>query len=335
MTEIVKAAGGSKTRLSAVFDAEAMRAFNTAITEYNNTGAIQSLEKFLNMQADGNAILRDSARIATTSAGAARFLKSAWVQFADANLTQPINDLATTLTNLDPDEVQRYFGMAANGVKVLAGAIIATKLVGFVANITTGLSSLKNLTGKGGVAGAAANLTPIPVFVVNGMGANWRGALGSIAGGAAAGTALAGGTGGVVTSAWKMLKNQPMGNLARMGPGVILRALGFYVGLAGTGGYAAGKYLINPLLPDSFKNSMGELIAQSLALFGNDNAQNALHSNKVSERIALFEQFKAENPQSAVSLRIVLDQDGRIRDSYMDGNSNMEVDLQSLVGGYN
>ncbi len=338
MQEIVEKSGGSKTRLSNVFDAESMRAFNTALTEFNQNGSITSLERFLSIQADANQINIDSQRIAITTAGAMRFLKSAWVQFADANLTKPINDLATTLTNLKPEEVQEYFGHAATGVKVLAGAIVASKLIGLVGGIAGGLRSLKSAAGgKGGLGGAAANLTPIPVFVVNGMGSNWRTGLTALGGGAG-GAALAGGKGGVVTSAWRMLKNQPMKNLARMGPSTMLRALGF-VGLSGTAGYLGGKHLVNPLLPQSAKQSLGTGLTEYLRYLGVDSAREAsdrnLNSRLIQSELNSFDQFKQQNPDSNLNIKLSIDSNGFTQVQYITGDSGANVEVEGAVGGYN
>lgn len=69
MGEIIKSSGGKVTSLSKIFDAEAMRAFSTALSEYNRTGRVESLGKFFDVQAQGET-RADSARIAKTASAA-------------------------------------------------------------------------------------------------------------------------------------------------------------------------------------------------------------------------------------------------------------------------
>jgi hypothetical protein len=78
MVEIVKKTGGKKTLLSEVFDAEAIRAFNTAAAEFQRTGKIETLEKFYRVQADGTTTTRDSARAAQTANAALQNLLTVW-----------------------------------------------------------------------------------------------------------------------------------------------------------------------------------------------------------------------------------------------------------------
>ncbi|HBS16947.1 MAG TPA: hypothetical protein DD835_03715, partial [Halomonas sp.] len=76
MVEIVEAAEGRTSRLSEIFDAEAMRAFNAALGEYNRTGTVESMDRFFQVQGDGTTTMGDSARAAETAAGSIRNLSS-------------------------------------------------------------------------------------------------------------------------------------------------------------------------------------------------------------------------------------------------------------------
>jgi hypothetical protein len=80
--EIIQAAGGKSTILSQVFDAEALRAFNAGLTEFNRTGALPSLEKFMAVQVDGTQTLLDAARAAETANAAMQQLQTTYDRFA-------------------------------------------------------------------------------------------------------------------------------------------------------------------------------------------------------------------------------------------------------------
>lgn len=66
MAEIVRATQGRSALLSEVFDAEAMRAFNAASSEFLRTGKLERLEKFFGLAARGDT-LADARRIAATA----------------------------------------------------------------------------------------------------------------------------------------------------------------------------------------------------------------------------------------------------------------------------
>jgi hypothetical protein len=67
MKDIVRASGGDPLKLSLVFDAEAMRAFNVLNAEFRRTGGFGSLERIRAVQGRG-ALEADAARIAKTTA---------------------------------------------------------------------------------------------------------------------------------------------------------------------------------------------------------------------------------------------------------------------------
>jgi hypothetical protein len=164
MVEIVKKTGGKKTLLSKVFEEEAIRAFNTAASEFQRTGSIESLEKFYKVQADGTVITQDSIRAARTANAAMTNLYTVWKQFADGNLTEPIKNLTEYLDGLKPGTVERWLKIAKYAALVGGGLILARKGVGlyeFGRDIVTGGK------GKTGMAGGLGKGGPIPVYVVN------------------------------------------------------------------------------------------------------------------------------------------------------------------------
>ncbi|HJW80824.1 MAG TPA: hypothetical protein VJ396_01160 [Acidiferrobacterales bacterium] len=173
MAEIVKKSGGDMVKLSQVFDAEAMRAFNQAAGEFQRTGKLDTLEKFMQVQGDGKATMDDSARAAKTASAALTNLYTAWKKFADESLTGPIQSLANVLNALGSETTGKIIKGLAIGGAVLGGAVIARKTY----------NGVRGLFGGGGVAGGALGglPLPLPVFVTN------PGAAGGLAGAAGRG----------------------------------------------------------------------------------------------------------------------------------------------------
>ena len=165
MVEIVKRTGGRKTLLSKVFDAEAMRSFNSLIDEYKRTGDITSLDKFMRMQADGSTTIHDSARAAKDATAAVDLLFTSFKKFADGNLTKPIQSLADTMNSIDPEKFQTGMKVAGYAALGLGGLVVGRK----VYQGAKGLAGM--FRGGAGKAGALGGLAggggPIPVYVVN------------------------------------------------------------------------------------------------------------------------------------------------------------------------
>ena len=182
MEEIIRKTNGKKTLLSQIFDAEAIRAFNAASTEYQRTGGFKGLESFQNVKADGTVILADSARAAKDAGRSLQNLYTAWQQFADSNLTGPLQTAADALNSLDSETVDRWLKIAGIGAGVVGALVIGRKL-------QQGGRVIMDMFGKGGAAGALAGKAgfgdAIPVYVVNGPASIWPGAGGGAAGGGA------------------------------------------------------------------------------------------------------------------------------------------------------
>jgi len=169
LAEIVTKAKGSPEALGSIFDAEAMRAFNASIAEYQKSGAVTSLEEFLALQGDGNTILRDSARNAQTLKANITNLQGAFTKFADKNLTAPLGVIADTLNRLaeKPRELQRVFTTIAVGL----AAVAAVKGLTTATTLVKNLKDLKAPKGFGGAGGATVGGTggarPVAVMVTN------------------------------------------------------------------------------------------------------------------------------------------------------------------------
>jgi hypothetical protein len=163
MTDIVVKSKGSIEAIGTLFDAEAVRGFNTAISEYQRTGAVSSLQKFLALQGNGSTILADSARNAATAKANLQNLQTAFSKFADSNLLKPIQSVTDALNELskDPEKVQRIF----KGVAIGLGAIVAVKGLATVVGLVSNLKGLKS--GAPGLAGGLTGGMGTPVMVTN------------------------------------------------------------------------------------------------------------------------------------------------------------------------
>lgn len=264
MEEIVKRTSGKKTILGKIFDAEAVRAFNAALGEFNRTGEMESLERFYNVQADGTTIQRDSARAAKTADAAMQSLYTAWQKFADANLTKHIQSLAGAIDQLEPETVDRVIKSIVYGITALAGLSVLSKS----ARVIKGAADVFG-KGKGGVPGKLSSAMATPVWVVNMPG-------GGMMPGGAAGKV---GKGARTPGRFGLLRAAPnLKTIGMMGAGAMGTA-GLAVGGAGLAGYGVGTGIYKGLLEDTkLADSIGAAIAKSLAFFGNDKAQAAVAS---------------------------------------------------------
>lgn len=129
MVEIIQRAGGKKTVLSRVFDAEAIRAFNAASSEFLRTGRVRSLQKFMQVQADGTTTMRDSARAANDAAGGLSAVGTALRKFADDQLSGTMLELTDALNSLEQSTVDRWIKVGAALIAIGGVATAAAKVV--------------------------------------------------------------------------------------------------------------------------------------------------------------------------------------------------------------
>jgi hypothetical protein len=187
LLDILRRTGGRRTLLGQVFGDESIRAFN-ALTP-------QRMTDFMSAQGDGATTMRDSARAAADAAGTIANLSTAWRQFADSNLVEPIQAAADALNSIEPGTVQRWMKVA-KWLAVLGGAGIAARKVYLLSKRIKGAAG-------GGAGGAGSGLPGtagvVPVFVTNmrpGLGGGAAGRAGRL--GALAGRAGAVGAAGAV-----------------------------------------------------------------------------------------------------------------------------------------
>ena len=174
MREAVEQSEGSIEVLRGIFDAEAMRGFNRAVSEFKNTGAVESFDRFYRMLGDGTTIQEDAARNAETLAANIAMLKDSFHRLAAEGLSEPLGRLAEHLNALteDPERVQRAFRAIALGL----GGITALKIGGGAVGALVNLAKLQRLRTAGGMAGGALASGfggAQPVFVTN-----WPGGIG-------------------------------------------------------------------------------------------------------------------------------------------------------------
>lgn len=163
MEEIVQKTKGDLTKIGLIFDAEAVRAFNSSASEFQRTGAVTALDKFYNVQADGTQTMLDSQRAATGFGASMSLLTTAGKRFADNNLAQPVKELAHWLNSVDAGTVQRWLELGKQVALIGGGLILANKA-------RRGFASMRGGAGgaKGGAGGLAGSMTPIPVYIVGG-----------------------------------------------------------------------------------------------------------------------------------------------------------------------
>ncbi len=177
MGEIIRKAGGDKVKLARIFDAEAIRAFNQANTEFMKSGDLESLNKFMAVQGSGTQMTKDSARAAKDAEASMTALYTAWKKFADSRLTAPIQGAANALNSLGPEGADTAMSVLGYGAAGLGALVLGRKAY----------NGVRGLFGKGGgVAGAAAGLAgmklPLPVYVVNSKMSLLPGQMGGAAG---------------------------------------------------------------------------------------------------------------------------------------------------------
>jgi hypothetical protein len=262
MEEIIRTTGGKKTVLSKVFDAEAIRAFNAAAGEFTRTGGVESLDRFMEVHADGTVLLKDSQRAANDSGRALRNLYTAWQQFADRNLSGPLEKAADALNSLDSETVDLWLKIAGIGGGVVGAAVVGRS----VYNVGRGVMGM---FGRGagsklpGAAGAAGFGDAIPVYVVNGPASIWPG------GGKNSGPA------GLV----------PDGMGVMGGAGVAMLPVAV-TAAAAAGSEAAGKALARQEAKYTSTEGLRKLAARNMVMGGGgaDNYQSQLIAAELAKR---------------------------------------------------
>ncbi|NVF16000.1 hypothetical protein [Vreelandella maris] len=329
MVELVEASEGKASRMSEAFpDSEALKAFNAIMSEYNLTGSVDSIERFLQVQGDGTTTMGDSARAADTAAGSMRNLSSAWQDFADTNLSEYIQDAADALNSLDQETVDRWLKIAGITAGGVAGLYALRSLGRLGVDLGRGAGSLMGRSTTGGVAGglgAASSMAPVPVFVTN-MGALGGGGSPGRTGGTRKGggytppTTRTGGTTSAPTTSQKpRLSSQALsaasrvGNSSTVAVGRALPAISTVLAAQGIGG----------LIEDAVERTeTGGKIGNYVELARESAKQAVMEYGRNS-----VDTFRDAGESV---LRIFVDQDGRVKDARAErgqGGPEIDVDL--------
>jgi TP901 family phage tail tape measure protein len=124
----------------------------------------------VNLGDTGGLLQQKSAAMADTLKSNLRNLQTAFLSFADKNLTGPLQDLTNLLNKLveNPERIEAWMRSIARGVTILAGVKIGAGIVSFLANLKSlqggAAPDLSGFAKGGGGAG-------IPVQVTNWGGA--------------------------------------------------------------------------------------------------------------------------------------------------------------------
>jgi hypothetical protein len=170
MDEIIQKTGGDKIKLSRIFDAEAVRAFNQAAGEFKRSGSLESLDKFMAVQAGVAGLTKDSARAAEDAAAAMTSLTTAWEKFAEHRLTGPIQSAAEALNALGSEGADQLMSGLAYGGAALGGAVLLRKGYTGTRGLIDMVRRARGRGGKGslsGLGGLGGMKLPLPVYVVN------------------------------------------------------------------------------------------------------------------------------------------------------------------------
>lgn len=243
MVEIIQKSKGDKVKLGQVFDAEAVRAFNQAASEFQRTGRLETLDKFVRMSGDGSTTMKDSARAAQTASAALTNLYAAWQRFADSELAGPIQSLADALNGLDKSKMDALMQALKYGGLALGGAILLRKVGGLFGKGAAGAAG----AGAGGLAGGMP--LPLPVYIVNKhMSLTPDAWTGGAAGGAAK---TAGRAGGI---------------LGKLGAAAAFGSSALSVVGAGAAGYGVGT-LLNAGIESAMTKMLGRDASLGTAIF--------------------------------------------------------------------
>lgn len=328
MVEIVEAAEGRTSRLSEIFDAEAMRAFNAALGEYNRTGTVESMDRFFQVQGDGTTTMGDSARAAETAAGSVRNLSSAWQDFADTNLSEYIQDAADALNSLDQATVDRWLKIAGITAGGVAGLYALRSLGRLGADLGRGAGVLRNRSTSGGISGglgAASSMAPVPVFVTN---------LGALGGGGSTGRNGGMRRGGGFTPPTTRTGGSPSAPPSASRPTLSSRALSAASRVGNGSAVAVGRSLpaVSTVLAAQGIGGLIEDAVERTETGGRIGNYVELARETAKQTVMEYGRNSVDTVREAGEsvLRIFVDQDGRVKDARAErgqGGPEIDVDL--------
>jgi len=165
--EIIQSSSGDKIALGNVFDAEAIRAFNKAASEFQEKGQLDSLDKFMAVKGDGKTTKADAAEAAKTINAAWTTMLTAAERWAENKLTAPLQKAATLMSSLGAEGTNTLLNVGAIAAASAGALIVGRKARGYFKKDKPGGSSVASTVSEG-VTAAASGITPVKVT-------NWPG----------------------------------------------------------------------------------------------------------------------------------------------------------------
>jgi hypothetical protein len=150
MTAIIEATGGDAKKLYEWFDAEAVRAFNYGIAEYQRNlkesgrGFVENYTKYERMVGSIADLERMAGRNAETLRANLENLKSVFVAYIDGGVLGLLNDLMNALAQ-DPKNIEWIFDAVAKGLIAIAavkGIAGISRLIGSLGQLKSGSVSI-------------------------------------------------------------------------------------------------------------------------------------------------------------------------------------------------
>ncbi|MBB92548.1 MAG: tail tape measure protein, partial [Magnetovibrio sp.] len=236
------------SKLSGIFDSEAMRAVAVAAQEFRETGGLGSFKKFMEVDDSGVSLLKDAEFRAKGLNAAVRSLRTSMEGRLEANLAEPVQDLADAIDGLDPKTIDATMDALGKGALAVGGIILLNKALRVGFGIARGIGGMRGGGGRG-LAGAAAAAAAQPVFVTN-----WP-----------AGVGIAGGPGGGrYTKTGRRVPSYAgtaTTTAAAGGAGVLSRAAAFGKGALGRAGLPLLALISAPELIGAVARGDGESAA--------------------------------------------------------------------------
>lgn len=305
LKKIIETYHGNAPGLSKVFGSQGETLLTPLIDEYKSGKPMDALQKFMDVQSDGNQVVQDAATAAKTATQSFNKLFDEFQKFGDSNLSKDLKGVAAEINSIDPSTIQSVFkGLeyAGGGLLALYGIrklhSVGGSVMGDLGYIFTG----KRGGGLGGALGGAGGATP--VFVVN-MGAGGMGG-GATWGGGEPDWSGAGAGGG------KMAKLAKGAAIAGRG----LEAFGV--------GYGVGTMIYDATDDSKFMDHVGSAVAHFVSLFS-DDAKQAIDQRHAAD--AQLDKNQAQRDAN-VNVKLTWDAEGNpvIKNITRD-NANVSVDF--------
>ena len=110
--DLIKLTKGDTSKIGRVIDQEGLKALMALVIEYKQTGGFKSVEEFLTVSSDPQALLDDSKEVAQNLNSAMMSLSTAVNYFANTNLAKPVQMLADAINSTDPETLQQWLKYA-------------------------------------------------------------------------------------------------------------------------------------------------------------------------------------------------------------------------------